>query len=159
MLLLFPKYRVKGATLSEMLVVIALTVVVTALAFSVLFLVQRQLIGMERFYVYRLSISRVDQVVSKDLYDAKVIKLQDRILQITTLTDTTVNYRFQAGNILRNADTLYGWYGNVRFLHKGKPVHTGHVDAIELKLDSIKKGTLFFAISPTTISQFPEDGL
>ncbi len=120
-------------TLSEMLVVLLLTLIVVGLAFSVLGLVNKQISDIEGNYEQRTENNVLRQAMSIDFNSTAEIQYSiewDKLV-LQNEMDTVV-YLFRDKYIIREGDTLNTDIKVLRVLHQGVQVNEGFVDAIEL---------------------------
>jgi len=127
------KNRVKAFTLSEMLVVLLLTVIVVGLAFSILNLVQKQMNGIQEGYEIKTVNNQLKQGLWIDFnshgqiqWDSKeqLLLMQNEIGQ--------TSYRFYENFVLKGKDTLHTDIRVNALYFKGNLVDKGDVDALEL---------------------------
>ncbi|WP_435624310.1 PulJ/GspJ family protein [Flagellimonas sp.] len=125
--------KIPSFTLSEMLVVLLLTVIVVGLAFSVLALVNKQMSDMEGNYEKRTENNVLRQAMCIDFNSNGEIEysLAWNKLVLRNEMDSTV-YLFRDKLIIRAGDTIKTDLKILRVLNKGVQVSGGPVDAIEL---------------------------
>ncbi|MEO9510714.1 MAG: hypothetical protein ABJN84_03225 [Flavobacteriaceae bacterium] len=136
--------KIAAFTLSEMLVVLLLTVIVVGLAFSVLGLVQGQMQGIQDNYEEKTTDNLLQQALWVDFNSYAQIEFSSKVqaLSFNNELDGKV-YRFYNGYVLRDRDTLYSDFTIARVFYKGEEVSTGVIDALELtKFGEVPK-TLF----------------
>ena len=148
---LYLKHRVKGFTLSEMMVVMVLTVVVVGLAFAILTLVQRQMETARQNYQGSTDINLLRQGLWHDLrtYPNAQWRATEQRLELG-FDALAVTYRFEEDRVIRNRDTLDVPVYEYQFFNKGIPVIGGAVDALKLKLDESGSGRPLFVFRPAT---------
>ena len=139
--------RVKGFTLSEMLVVMFITVVVVGLAFSILRLVEGQMMESRKRYVLKTEVNLLRQVITKDLNSisrAYVSPDGQEALLFNEIEE--FKYEFNKEYILRNRDTFKINLKKKLFFFGGVQLtNPREFDAFELVLDDKVGTTLFFA--------------
>ncbi|MEK6151986.1 prepilin-type N-terminal cleavage/methylation domain-containing protein [Flavobacteriaceae bacterium 3-367] len=130
------KTRIKAFTLSEMLVVLFITVIVVGLAFSVLNLVQQQLWGMGRNYEKTAELNRLRQALWIDFSSHGALGFQEASgTLICTNEMGAVHYNFGEEWIVREKDTFHISIVERQFYYNGEAVLSGRVDALKLKTD------------------------
>lgn len=136
--------KIVAFTLSEMLVVLLLTIIVVGLAFSVLGLVQRQMGDIQNNYEEKTTDNLLQQALWVDFNSNAQIEFSAKwqVLSFSNELDGKT-YKFYKGYILRNTDTLYTNFTIAKMFYKGEEVSKGYIDALELtKFDEVPK-TLF----------------
>ena len=126
--------KVRSFTLSELLVVMVITVIVVGIAFSVLTLVQRQIRGIEKNFSKTTELGLLEQQLWQDF------NLHNRIYysgtQLVMVSDIdTVNYAFTPDFTMRDSDTIPLRLTVVKSYYLGKEVRLGNVDAISVSAD------------------------
>ena len=143
------KYKLQGFTLSEMMVVMVLTVVVVGLAFAILTLVQRQMETARKNYQGNTEVNLLRQALWHDMRSFPRTAWTPGQKQLELgFNGTNVTYRFEEAHVIRNGDTLdvpvYGY----SFYSKGLPVGNGPIDALELKLSETDTEHKIFVFRP-----------
>ncbi|MEM9075579.1 MAG: hypothetical protein AAGC43_01005 [Bacteroidota bacterium] len=131
-------------TLSEMLVVLLLTLIVVGLAFSVLGLVNKQMSDIEGNYERRTENNLLRQAMSIDFNSTSEIQYSiewDKLV-LQNEMDSIV-YLFGDKYIIREGDSLKTNLKVLRVLHQGVQVNEGFVDAIELRSPVDSSQTFF----------------
>lgn len=125
--------KIQAFTLSEMIVVLILTSIVVGLAFSVLGLVQKQMLVIKENYSKNLEINKLNTVLwidfnrySKINYDA----LEDELVLKNELD--SISYHFHETYIVKAQDTFFIQLKNKQFYFDGVMSKTNQVDAIKL---------------------------
>ncbi|AWX43272.1 hypothetical protein HME9304_00259 [Flagellimonas maritima] len=129
--------KLEAFTLSEMLIVLILTIIVVGLAFSVLGLVQKQINGIQVNYEERTTDNLLRQALWIDfnLYSDIYFFQQERILTLTNEMDKK-EYFFRNGYVLNKKDTLFTDFKISKIFLLGDEVGNGKLDAIELVNDA-----------------------
>ncbi|MBC9794700.1 prepilin-type N-terminal cleavage/methylation domain-containing protein [Sinomicrobium weinanense] len=138
--------KIPAFTLSEMIVVIAITAVVVAMAYAVLGLVQRQMKGMERNLTEETKLELLEQALWLDFNRYQMISFDPSTDEIRFKTALdSVYYQLREDKVIKYPDTF-----NIRFPVKtfyldGKEVTGGIIDAIQLEtsLDTVGNRKLF----------------
>lgn len=126
--------KVKSFTLSEMLVVMVITVIVVGLAFSVLNLVQKQIRGIEKNFRKTTELNLLEQRLWQDFNEHDFISYNNGKLFMKSVSDT-VNYDFSEGYILRNTDTIPLTILVSKTYYMGHETTSGSIDALSLVAD------------------------
>lgn len=130
--------KIKAFTLSEMIVVLVITLIVIGLAFSVLNLVQKQMNGINQNYEKSTELNLLRQAFwidfntySKVTYDAEndILRCENEV--------GGLQYQFNEDVIIRDKDTLKIVITEKKFYFDGNEVSSGEIDA--LKITSAKK--------------------
>tara|TARA_Y100001001_G_scaffold158355_1_gene177746 strand:+ start:14171 stop:14641 length:471 start_codon:yes stop_codon:yes gene_type:complete len=132
------KTKLKAFTLSEMLVVLAITAIVVSLAFVILNLVTKQIQLISTNYINDTEVDKLENALWIDLnaYETVIYNEQNRILYFSN-SNKRITYVFSDNYSLRNQDTLIQVDGlNTYFL--GAEHNTGIIDAIELSIGDEK---------------------
>ncbi|WP_350284659.1 hypothetical protein [uncultured Croceitalea sp.] len=126
--------KLKAFTLSELLVVLLLTVVVVGLAFSVLNLVQQQMNGSRQNYQKTTELNLLKQALWRDFrtYQYLNFNMGDEHLHLSSAIDT-VRYTFMEDYVVRQQDTFNIDLAAKTFYFDGTAVTDGMIDAIELE--------------------------
>ena len=126
--------KVRSFTLSELLVVMIITVIVVGIAFSVLSLVQRQIKGIEKNFSRTTELSLIEQRLWQDFDLHNNISYHGNKLILISDTDT-VQYAFNENFTLRNNDTIPLKVSVKKSYYLGREVSSGNVDAISVSGD------------------------
>ncbi len=146
--------KVNAFTLSEMLVVLLLTIIVVGLAFSVLGLVQGQMWDIQNNYEEKTNDNLLKQALWIDFNSNTnaTFSSKQATLSFNNEIDGKV-YRFYEGYVLRNDDTLRTDFKISKIFYKGVEVSEGFVDALELvKFDEVPK--ILFVHKKNTATDF-----
>lgn len=123
--------KVKSFTLSEMLVVMVITVIIVGVAFSVLSLVQKQIRGIERNFQKTTELSLLEQRLWQDFNEHNFIKYNNQKLVLKSEKDT-ITYTFDQEFILRNLDTIPLKTEIAKMYYLGRERTSGPVDALSI---------------------------
>ncbi|MEP3208638.1 MAG: hypothetical protein ABJN95_05590 [Maribacter sp.] len=125
--------KIKAFTLSEMIVVLLLTIVVVSLAFSVLNLVQKQMGSMSDNYEDHTELNLLRQALTIDFGTYPDISFDNttQILGFANEMEYT-HYRFEKEQVLRGKDTFNLELTNLLFYFDGREISNGSIDAIKL---------------------------
>ncbi|WP_430909525.1 prepilin-type N-terminal cleavage/methylation domain-containing protein [Maribacter sp. 2-571] len=126
--------KIPGFTLSEMMVVLVITLIVVGLAFSVLRLVQRQITGIGQNYATNSEINRFKQALWVDFQTYPTLYFSEKDQTLTCGNPLAAKtYRFQKEWIIREKDTFAISTDQLFFFRDGATILEGAIDAMELK--------------------------
>ena len=125
--------KIKAFTLSELLVVLLITVIVVGLAFSVLSLVNRHMLSIQGSYEQNTEINLLRQALWSDFNSYHKL---DYNAGSTTLSCENemgvVHYNFERDWVIRAKDTFHIAVDKKLFYFDGIEQLSGAIDAIEL---------------------------
>ncbi|QYJ68274.1 PulJ/GspJ family protein [Flavobacterium litorale] len=151
--------KIKSFTLSEMLVVMIITAIVVGIAFSVLRLVQKQIITVERNFQKTTEISLFEQRIWQDYNQHNKIVTTNNKIILTSVTDTVI-YNFSQNYVLRNTDTINVKLAIDKFYYLGKEVKSGFIDAVSISAENeIPNHTLFVSTQYDATHYMNNDGI
>ena len=128
------KLKIKAFTLSEMLVVLALTAIVVGLAFTVLNLVTKQIQLVSTNYTTRLAIEQLETALWVDFNSYETIRFDPQNQQLVfNKPESQITYLLHREYTLRDQDT-FPKIETIKTLFLGKKVEGGILDAVELQL-------------------------
>jgi Tfp pilus assembly protein PilV len=128
--------KIAAFTLSEVLIVLVVTSIVVAIAFTVLRLVTKQYNAINMRYQERTEIQKLKQRMTTDFDSAKSIfwdYLEEK-LQINKGNEDLVNYEWTDNFLLRNTDTLSKHIAELKLFYRGDEVVKGQIDGIDIEL-------------------------
>ncbi len=128
------QHKIVSFTLTELLVVMAISTIVVSLAFSVIGLLQRNVRQIQTNYKTKTEIQLLQQQLALDLQnfpEARVSYTQGQ-LTFGSPIDSTV-YQFEKEYILRKQDTFDLTFKEKLYYFSGDVVSTGTIDAIKLR--------------------------
>jgi len=136
--------KIKAFTLTEMLVVLAISAIVATLAFSILSLVGGNLSSIQKNYEINTTQGLIQQqfVIDFNRFHRMSFHPTDRRLVGKTPIDTVV-YSFSEKVILRNQDTIFENEYILQLYYQGEAISAGNVDAIKLKLTKESDQSVF----------------
>lgn len=127
--------KIESFTLSEVLVVLVVTAIVVAIAFSVLRLTTQQYAAINARYKERAEIQKLEQRLYTDIntmnevsWNAKERKLLVKNKERSVTYDWTTDY------LIRNTDTVSYNTKEIRLFYKGVEVGEGVIDGLEIEL-------------------------
>ncbi|WP_437398670.1 hypothetical protein [Flagellimonas lutimaris] len=147
--------KIKAFTLSEMLVVLLLTVIVVGLAFAILNLVQKQMWGIQDVYGQKTVNNQLKQALWIDFNSHPQIYwvAQRGELKFESELENT-SYQFAEGYVLREKDTFYTDLIIKDLYFNGNLVNEGAVDALELTTSIESFNADFFVFKRNAASNF-----
>ncbi|WP_190808413.1 type II secretion system protein J [Flagellimonas sp. S3867] len=132
--------KVQAFTLSEMLVVLLLTIIVVGLAFSILGLVQKQMFGIQENYEHKTAGNLLRQALWVDFNSHSQIMLSEKTGSIQLSNEMGgMYYSFYEDYIVRDLDTIYTDFKLGKLYFEGDEVFEGSIDALELSTDGEKE--------------------
>ncbi|MBS9464167.1 prepilin-type N-terminal cleavage/methylation domain-containing protein [Flagellimonas sp. 389] len=136
--------KIKAFTLSEMLVVLLLTLIVVGLAFSVLGLVQGQMNDIQISYEERAQDNLLQQALWIDFnsYSNIYFSSQEGALVLANEIEKK-EYRFRKEYVVNENDTIFTDFKINKAFFWGKEVNSGKVDALEFINEGEQIKTLF----------------
>ena len=139
------KHKIPAFTLSEILVVLAITSIVIAIAFTVLNLVTKQFTTMRARYEERTEVTKFKQRLLFDFEKGSTALWNVKQQQLDiTVQDETIQYEIAPDYVLRDRDTIPFKVQNTRFYYKGDEIEEGVTDGLELTLMISNRPVVFF---------------
>ena len=125
--------KLKAFTLSELLVVMLLTVIVVGLAFAVLNLIQKQMHLTQNNYRANTELDLLKQALWTDFrsHSQGFYYAEQQRLSLSNAIHT-VDYRFVDDYVVRQQDTFQISLAQRKLFYLGEEVASGKVDALEL---------------------------
>lgn len=125
--------KIKAFTLSEMIVVLVITLIVVGLAFSVLNLIQKQMSGIEQNYNSKTELNMLRQGLWVDFRTYSNIYFDEKA-QVLIFSHDIGQMRYIIDNtkIIRTLDTFKISMAEKQFFFEGKIVVSGEIDALKL---------------------------
>ena len=138
-------HKVRSFTLSELLIVMIITVIVVGLAFSVLNLVKKEILAVEKNYTQSTSLSFFKQQIWLDFNKNSVIYFVPQNNQIILKSELdSIYYNFDDRFVLRNNDTLKIKIEIEKLYFEGIPVKEGKIDGFSFFRKDKEPNSLFF---------------
>ena len=133
--------KIPAFTLTEILVVLALSTIVIGLAFSVLNLFSKNLMLIQNNYHQSGNRQLVEQQLWVDFHSFTELNYDrfSRTLKLKTPLDS-ITYTFEETYLLREKDTLFQGTVHTQFFNEGTQQAAGLIDAVKLLL-SIEQDT------------------
>jgi prepilin-type N-terminal cleavage/methylation domain-containing protein len=137
--------KIPAFTLTEMLVVMAITAIVAGLAFTILSLFGRniQLIGSNYSHSTKLNLFEDQLAVDFNRFHSIVYDADLDELKLKTPIDS-ISYSFSDGLILRGLDTLLTVKTTKQLYLMGNEVERGFIDALKINLRESKPEKFIF---------------
>ena len=128
------RLKIKAFTLSEMIVVLLITIIVVGLAFSVLRLVQKQMGGMQKNYENGTEVNLLRQALWIDFatYPTSHYNEANNTLRFENELGYK-DYIFESEWILQEKDTFNIKLKSKNFFLDGKEYASGEIDALQLE--------------------------
>ena len=138
------KKKIRAFTLSEMLVVLIITVIVVGLAFSVLNLVQKQMSQIQDGFAGNGERNRLKHALWRDFGTYSRIYYQETSNQLICESPTEkITYEFQENLVVRALDSFRIGRHVPAYYFLGKSQTSGEVDALEIKMFEKGNSPLF----------------
>jgi len=136
--------KLRAYTLAEIIVVVILTSIVVGLAFSILNLIQKQMLGAQKNYEMHSELNQLKQSLWIDLHRYPITKYNNTSQSLTFSSEVdSIRYSFHDGFIVKDIDTFDLNINSKTFFYKSNEVSSGVIDAIKLSLFKDKEPTLF----------------
>lgn len=134
--------KIKAFTISEVVVVLILSVIIIGLAFSVLSLTQKHLSAIQNNFSQNTELNMLEQSLWIDFNRFSKIKFDElkNEMRFTNEIDS-VSYQFKSDYIIKERDTFLVQFQEKVLFFDGLKVKAGEIDA--LKLETSKKQYLF----------------
>lgn len=125
--------KVGGFTLSEVIIVLVLTSIVVGLAFSVLSLVQKEILGLKENYQKKLELNKLEALLWLDFnrYSEINYDINQNKLVFKNELDS-IYYIFKERYIVKENDTFFISIKDKSFFYDGENLIQGQVDAIDI---------------------------
>ena len=151
--------KIPAFTLNEMVVVLIITAIVVGLAFSMLTITQKHMLGIQSNYIKKNAIQRLEQSLWIDFnrYRKAEYFPEEQKLVFSHSLDT-VNYFFYDTYTLKNNDTIAAAVKNKKIYRNGMPFQKGIIDALELKSSENDTITLFFIYKKNDAAFYMNNG-
>lgn len=125
-------HKIKAFTLSEMVIVVLLTVIVAGIAFSVLQLVQKHMYAIQTNFKHATDITLLEQSLHIDTNRSNHIKYDELESTLYFISEIdTVSYKFETTHIQKATDTFNVAVIDKLFYFKGEATTANRVDAFK----------------------------
>lgn len=128
--------KINAYTLSEIIVVLAITTIIVGIAFSVLSLVSKQYNAIKKAYAYRTQVLLTKQQLLVDFNSSLSVLYAENDEILIQFPNEKILYEITKEHITRDGDTIQLKVKNVLRYHQGREIDTGFVDAVKLQLGS-----------------------
>jgi len=137
--------KIPAFTLTEMLIVLAISTIVAGLAFTIISLFGRNIHAIENNYSVSTKRNLFEQQITIDFNRYHTISYDNQKdeLNLKTPLDSIV-YKFDEGVVIRNLDTLLSQKNLKKVYFSGKEIKKGDIDAIEIIFTENQKHTSIF---------------
>ncbi|NAS32031.1 prepilin-type N-terminal cleavage/methylation domain-containing protein [Flavobacteriaceae bacterium R38] len=137
--------KIKAFTLNEMMVVLVITAIVVGLAFSILSLTQRQMLGMQQNYIKNDEMRRFEEALWVDFNKYREVSYNANLDLLTFKNEVdSTYYQFEETFVLKYQDTLNIFFEEKNFYLDGALVNEGYLDALEFtRSDAALNSTIF----------------
>ena len=123
--------KVKSFTLSELLVVMIITIIVVGITFSVLNLVQKQIRIISKNFQKTTELSLFEQRLWQDFnYHSTAVYSGSKLTFISDID--TVTYSFNEEFAMRNKDTIPLRLTIEKAFYFGREIRSGYIDAVSV---------------------------
>ena len=147
--------KVKGFTLSEMLVVLLLTTFVVGISFSVLQLIQKQMHGIEGNFEQRTEYNLLYQSLWINFNQHGRVWYNTDLNQLTFANDlNTLKYEISETYVTKQKDTFFVKIDRPQFFFKGKPQSFGEIDAIDFFIVAEGSKRRFFVFKKNAATSY-----
>lgn len=151
------KQKLSSYTLSEIIVVLILTSIVTGMAFSVLRLVQNYMMTIQNNYAHQTETNKLKQVLWLDFnrYTDMEYKPIENKLWLKNELDSTF-YVFHQKYIVSEMDTFDIVIDDTSFFYLGNKTNAGAIDAIKITMSKAFQGQVVFAYKKPSATPYME---
>lgn len=137
--------KIPAFTLSEILVVLAITAIVIGIAFSVLTLVTKQYNAMRDGYAFRSEVVKLKQRLSLDFNTASSANWNPKDEQLILFhREENIIYSWSPEYVIRNTDTLNLPIIEAIPMRQGLEVEKGVIDGLKLRASQGREDTHIF---------------
>lgn len=137
--------KIQAFTLSELVVVLILTVIVVGLAFSVLSLVQKQMTTIQKNYITKLELNKLETSLWLDFnrYSKITYDEIENELKFSNELDSVI-YQFSENRIVKDMDTFPIQIQNMQLFFDGELSKSSVLDAIKLETTNAHQSQKLF---------------
>lgn len=147
--------KIAAFTISEMVVVLILTSIVVGLAFSVLSLVQKHMLGIQNNFSNSTELNTLEQSLWLDFHRRANIKYDDLGDKLIFLNEKdSITYQFFEGYIIREQDTFRVPIQNKIFFFDGNHIESGQIDALKLETTKTMQNQHLFVFKDNDATTF-----
>ena len=150
--------KIKAFTLSEMLVVLLLTVIVVGLAFALLNLVQKQMGTARDNYENGAELSRLRQVLWRDFRNYPSVYFSEKEQQLLFKNEIDqMYYTFSKDMVVRDIDTFRISFTEKKYFFEGNITTEGVINALELNTSKEKDNRKLFVYQENTAETYMKE--
>lgn len=143
--------KIKGFTLSEMIVVLLITTIVVGMAFSVLNLVQRHMQSIEHIYDAKTEVNKLRQALWVDFNRFNSINFNASSEELIFSNALESKYYKMSDDLLvRDIDTFNIKAKTIKFYFDNYEQSSGEIDAIEIQTSKENGGQNIFVYKNNT---------
>lgn len=137
--------KIQAFTLTEMLLVLAISTVVAGLAFSIISLFGRNIQAIQSNYAHTTEIRLFEEQLTVDFnrFQTIVFDKDTETLKLKTPLDS-VQYTFDLDHIRRGEDTLIQGPHSKTLFRQGKTVSGGILDAVKIEWGEDRNPLFFY---------------
>lgn len=147
--------KIQAFTLSEIVVVLILTSIVIGLAFSILSLVQKQVMAIQKNFQKTTIINTLEQSLWIDFNRFPKITYNDFEDEIILKNEIdSIKYQFHDAYITKDLDTFYIEINNKALYFNGNTILKGDVDAIKLEPSKDRNNETLFIFKKNDATSF-----
>ncbi|EDP94152.1 hypothetical protein U8527_11255 [Kordia algicida OT-1] len=148
-------HKIKAFTLSEMIIVVLLTVIVAGIAFSVLQLVQKHMYAIQANFSNATSVTLLEQSLWIDANRCNHIKYEEDTSTLYFISEIdTTSYTFEKEYIQKETDTFDVAIADKVFYFKGEETIAAKVDAFKLITAKEFRNTALFIYKRNTANTY-----
>jgi len=149
--------KIKAFTISEMMVALLITLIVVGMAFSVLHLTQKQMLGLQRGLERTTSTNLLQQALWIDFstYSSAVYNAKRKTLYLKNEISHK-EYHFTDTHVFREKDTFALRLTAKTFYFNGNEVWHGPIDAMQFTTDSKDGEHTIFVYKTNSANAFIE---
>lgn len=136
--------KLKAFTLAEMVVVLVVASIVIAMGFSVLNMVRKQVVLIQRNYQKKQEVQFFETILTRDFNARNIFYDKNKEQLMFKSTKDSISYVFSDSIIVRNKDTFQLEAANKKLFLDGKTVQEDTIDAIEINLSENYGGKTLF---------------
>ncbi|AXG69205.1 hypothetical protein KORDIASMS9_01425 [Kordia sp. SMS9] len=149
------KHKIAAFTLSELIIVILITVIVAGIAFSVLQLVQKQMGGIQTNFQHTTSMSLLEQSLYIDVHRSNQIQYDDVEKRLDFISEIdTISYRFDTNYVEKATDTFNITINDISLYFEGVETNTNKIDAFKLTAGKEFKSAAIFIYKRNTANTY-----
>lgn len=155
----FSHKKIPSFTLTEMLVVLAISAIVAGLSFSIITLFTKNLQLIQNNYYHSTELQLLEQQFIVDFNRFHTINYNSKtsILKLKSPIDSLF-YSFDEGYILRDQDTIFSKAYTKEFYYLGETKQNGDMDALKLSFKDKSSERFLYFFKLNAANQFIRNG-